>query len=85
MVIRSLNSDVNFTLKEERGGEIINEQEFNHKLTDNIDEIYADVYDPATEERIEDNSRLRKLIKAARRSACIECGTDRHPFCTIYT
>ncbi len=84
MVIRSWNSDVNFTLKEERGGEIINEQEFNHKLTDNIDEIYADVYDPATEERIEDNSRLRKLIKTARRSACIECGTDRHPFGTEF-
>ena len=84
VVIRSWNSDVNFTLKEERGGEIINEQEFNHKLTDNIDEIYADVYDPATEERIEDNSRLRKLIKAARRSACIECGTDRHPFGTEF-
>ena len=45
VVIRSWNSDVNFTLKEERGGEIINEQEFNHKLTDNIDQIYADVYD----------------------------------------
>ncbi len=84
VVIRSWNSDVNFTLKEERGGEIINEQEFNHKLTDNIDEIYADVYDPDTEERIEDNSRLRKLIKAARRSACIECGTDRHPFGTEF-
>ena len=84
VVIRSWNSDVNFTLKEERGGEIINEQEFNHKLTDNIDEIYADVYDPATEERIEDNSRLRKLIKTARRSACIECGTDRHPFGTEF-
>ncbi len=84
VVIRSWNSDVNFTLKEERGGEIINEQEFNHKLTDNIDEIYADVYDPNTEERIEDNSRLRKLIKTARRSACIECGTDRHPFGTEF-
>ena len=84
VVIRSWNSDVNFTLKEERGGEIINEQEFNHKLTDNIDEIYADVYDPDTEERIEDNSRLRKLIKTARRSACIECGTDRHPFGTEF-
>lgn len=84
VVIRSWNSDVNFTLKEERGGEIINEQEFNHKLTDNIDEIYADVYDPATEERIEDNSRLRKLIKTARRSACIECGTDKHPFGTEF-
>ncbi len=84
VVIRSWNSDVNFTLKEERGGEIINEQEFNHKLTDNIDEIYADVYDPVTEERIEDNSRLRKLIKTARRSACIECGTDRHPFGTEF-
>ena len=84
VVIRSWNSDVNFTLKEERGGEIINEQEFNNKLTDNIDEIYADVYDPATEERIEDNSRLRKLIKTARRSACNECGTDRHPFGTEF-
>jgi len=84
VVIRSWNSDVNFTLTEERGGEILNVQEFNHKLTDNIDEIYADVYDPDTEERIEDNSRLRKLIKTARRSACIECGTDRHPFGTEF-
>ena len=84
VVIRSWNSDVNFTLTEERGGEILNVQEFNHKLTDNIDEIYPDVYDPETEERIEDNSRLRKLIKTARRSACIECGTDRHPFGTEF-
>ena len=50
------------------------EEEFTHRLTDNLDEIYKDQRDPRTIE----------TLKAARRKSCIECGTPRHPKGTQY-
>jgi superfamily II DNA or RNA helicase len=49
------------------------EQVFVHRLTDNLDEIYAD-----------QEPRFLQLLKSARRRACIECGTARHPKGTPY-
>lgn len=49
------------------------EQIYSHRLSDNLDEIYAD-----------QEPRLVETLKSARRRACIECGTIRHPKGTPY-
>ena len=67
VVIKPWNGEINFTIREEREGELIAERQFSHKLTDNIDELYPDEFDPDTEERIMDNSRLRKITFTEKR------------------
>jgi superfamily II DNA or RNA helicase len=84
VVIKQWNGVVDFTVKQQRDGQLISEQKFKHKLTDNIDEIYPDEFDSETGERTLDNRSLRKLIKRLRRKACIECGTEKHPYGTEY-
>lgn len=49
------------------------ENVYSHRLTDNLDEIYAD-QEPA----------FRLMLKSARRRACIECGSAKHPGGTPY-
>lgn len=46
---------------------------YSHRLSDNLDEIYADK-----------DAKFRQGLKSARRKACIECGNDRHPGGTPY-
>jgi superfamily II DNA or RNA helicase len=49
------------------------EEVYTHRLSDNLDEIYAD-QEPG----------FVQMLKSARRRACIECGTPRHPIGTPY-
>ena len=49
------------------------ENVYSHRLTDNLDEVYAD-QEPA----------FRLMLKSARRRACIECGSAKHPGGTPY-
>ena len=84
VVIHSWEADVDFNLIEDRGGEIIAERHFKHKITDNIDQLYPDIIDPDSGEILENNLRLRQLIKTKRRTACIECGTKKHPYGTEF-
>lgn len=75
---------VEFTIKRHEKGEIVEERSFSHRISDNIDSLYPDVIDPDTGEKLINNSKLRSQIKAKRREACIECGTDDHPYGTNY-
>ena len=85
VVIQSWEAEVNFTLTEETtDGEIIAERNFQHKISDNIDEIYPDITDPDTGELIENKAQFRNTIKSKRRLACIECGTKKHPYGTAF-
>lgn len=82
------DGEVNFTVKRHENGALVEEREFTHKLTDNIDELYPDVYDDAEDGekpvKLVDNKALRRMIKSKRRLAAIECGTPRHPHGTNY-
>ena len=75
---------VEFTIKRHENGELVEEQSYSHRISDNIDVLYPDVIDSDTDEKLIDNSSLRARIKAKRREACIECGTERHPYGTNY-
>lgn len=75
---------VEFTIKRHENGELVEEQTYSHRISDNIDNLYPDEIDPDTGAKLIDNSSLRARIKAKRREACIECGTERHPYGTNY-
>jgi superfamily II DNA or RNA helicase len=75
---------VEFTIKRHENGELVEEQTYSHRISDNIDNAYPDEIDPDTGAKLIDNSSLRARIKAKRREACIECGTERHPYGTNY-
>ncbi len=74
---------VNFTIKQYRDGELINEEEYNLRMTTNIDEEYKDLIGPDGEIII-NNSDLRSKLKSKRRKAVIACGTPKHPYGTEY-
>ena len=84
VVFHPWDGQVDFTIKRHEGGVVVDERSFSHKMTDNIDELYPDVLDPDTGAKLIDNKALRAQIKAKRREACIECGTDKHPHGTNY-
>lgn len=84
VVFHPWDGQVDFTIKRHEGGVVVDERSFSHKMTDNIDELYPDVLDPDTGAKLIDNKALRAQIKARRREACIECGTDKHPHGTNY-
>ena len=89
VVVHPWDGDINFTVNRYEDGVMTEEREFTHRLIDNIDEMYADVYEPGTEEdeepiKLIDNKRLRSDIKSKRRLAAIECGTPAHPYGTDY-
>lgn len=75
---------VDFTIKRHENGVVVEERSYSHKMSDNIDELYPDIFDPNTGLKLIDNKSMRAQIKARRREACIECGTDRHPHGTNY-
>jgi superfamily II DNA or RNA helicase len=50
------------------------EEEFTHRLSDNLDEIYDGQRHPT----------FIESMKSARRKACLECGTPKHPNGTQY-
>ena len=75
---------VEFTIKRHENGELVEEHSYSHRISDNIDTLYPDVIDLDTGEKLIDNSSFRARIKAKRREACIECGTERHPYGTNY-
>jgi len=84
VVFHPWDGQVDFTIRRHEGGAVVEESSFFHKMSDNIDEIYKDVLDPDTGAKLIDNKALRSQIKARRREACIECGTDKHPHGTDY-
>ena len=89
VVVHPWDGEVNFTVKRYEHGEFLEERTFTHRLTDNIDELYPDVFEDLTgpdEEPVKliDNKRLRQDIKSKRRLAAIECGTPTHPHGTDY-
>ena len=84
VVFHPWDGQVDFTIKRFEHGELIEEREFSHSLTDNIDEIYPDIFDEETGQKTVDNAALRRRIKSKRREACIECGSEKHPLGTDY-
>jgi len=84
VVFHPWDGEVQFTVKKYERGELAEEQSYCHRISDNIDEIYPDIIDFDTGEKLTDNSSLRSTIKAKRREACIECGTETHPHGTNY-
>ena len=82
VVIHPWDGNVEFTIIQNNDGDI-STRDFTHRLSDNIDELYPCEFDDEGHRTV-DNRRLRKSIKSKRRLACIECGTDRHPFGTDY-
>ena len=89
VVVHPWDGEVNFTVKRYEHGEFVEERTFTHRLTDNIDELYPDVFEDLTgpdDEPVKliDNRRLRQDIKSKRRLAAIECGTPAHPYGTDY-
>ena len=84
VVIHPWDGEVNFTIKNYKDNVLVNEREFSHRLTDDIEALYPCEVDEETGERVIDNRRLREQIKSNRRKACIECGTERHPHGTDY-
>ena len=84
IVFHPWDGQVDFTIKRHEHGMVVEERTFSHRLSDNIDELYPDVFDPETGVKVLDNKALRIQIKARRREACIECGTERHPHGTNY-
>jgi superfamily II DNA or RNA helicase len=84
VVFHPWDGQVSFTVKRHENGVVVEERSFSHKLSDNIDELYPDVFDPDTGAKLVNNKALRAQIKSKRREACIECGTARHPHGTDY-
>lgn len=84
VVFHPWDGHVDFTIKRHENGVVVEERSYSHRMSDNIDELYPDVIDPDTGAKLMDNKSLRAQIKARRREACIECGTDRHPHGTNY-
>ena len=89
VVVHPWDGEVNFTVRRHEHGEMTEELTFTHRLTDNIDELYPDVYDESDDPdeeptKLLDCKRLRQEIKSKRRLAAIECGTSAHPFGTDY-
>ena len=89
VVVHPWDGEVNFTIKRHEHGELIEERTFTHRLSDNIDVLYPDVFEegdnPDDEPtKLLDNRRLRQEIKSKRRLAAIECGTPAHPHGTDY-
>lgn len=84
VVFHPWDGQIDFTIKRHEGGVIVDERNFSHKMSDNIDELYPDVFDPDTGAKLIDNKALRAQIKARRRQACVECGTNKHPHGTNY-
>ena len=84
VVIHSWDWEVNFLLNEKRNGQIINQTPFSFKISENLDEIFKDEFDPETGRKIVDNSDLRRRVKAARRKGLLECGTEKHRYGTDY-
>ena len=78
VVIVPWDGVVNFTIKEYREGQLINEEEYNLKMSTNIDEEYKDILGPDGE-IITNRSDLRSKLKSKRRKAVIACGTANHP------
>lgn len=89
VVIHPWDGEVNFTVRRHERGWVTEERTFAHRFTDNIDELYPDVFDECNDlnekpVKLIDNKRLREEIKAKRRLAAIECGTPAHPYGTDY-
>lgn len=89
VVVHPWDGEVNFTVRRYERGWVTEERTFTHRLTDNIDELYPDVFDECNDlnekpVKLIDNKRLREEIKAKRRLAAIECGTPAHPYGTDY-
>lgn len=75
--------DFKLTTKDRATHAVIDEQEYSLAIDDNIDELYPCIYDDDGT-KIVDNKNLRERIKAERRKAIVECGTERHPYGTRY-
>ena len=75
---------VDFEITKRRDDVIVEQESYNLALSDNIDQLYPDVIDPDTEEKLVDNIKLRNTLKSKRREAAIECGTPKHPHGTDY-
>lgn len=75
---------VDFEITKEQDGVVLEQERYSLRLSDNIDDLYPDIIDPDTGEKLVDNLKLRKSLKAKRREAVIECGTKRHPYGTEY-
>lgn len=89
VVVHPWDGEINFTVNRYEGGVMTEEREFTHRLSDNIDAMYADVYEDSIDPdedpvRLVDQRRLRKDITSKRRLAAIECGTLAHPHGTDY-
>ena len=85
VVIHSWDWEVDFTLTEKDWtGAIVSQQNYRHKISDNIDELYPCEFDEETNRRIVDNRILRRRIKSGRRKGLLECGTEKYPHGTEY-
>jgi superfamily II DNA or RNA helicase len=62
---------------------VINEERYELGINENVDELYPCEFDDDGI-RVVDNRALRESIKAHRRHAIIECGTEKHPLGTQY-
>lgn len=86
VVIVPWDGKVSFTMtkKDSHTNQTLYSDEYNLLMSDNVDALYPDDTDPVSGEVIQNNAPLRKRIKTARRKACLECGTERHPNGTQY-
>ena len=75
---------VDFLITKEQDGTVVEQERYSLRISENIDELYPDIFDLNSGDKLEDNSKLRKSLKAKRREAVIECGTKRHPYGTEY-
>ena len=84
VVFHNWDGEITFSIEENRDGNI-EKNTYCHRLSDNIDAIpeYQCEFDDDGR-RIVDRRQLRERIRSARRRACIECGTESHPYGTKY-
>ena len=84
VVFHNWDGEITFSIEENRNGNI-EKTTYCHRLSDNIDLIseYQCEFDEDGR-RIEDRRQFREQIRSARRRACLECGTESHPYGTKY-
>lgn len=78
------DGEVEFDVIEKEKEVVISRETYKLKLSDNIDALYPDIFDPDSNKKVVDNAKLRKTLKSKRREAVIECGTPRHLYGTEY-
>ena len=81
------DGEVDFKIEHYEKGQLVDVTHHRHRISDNIDALYPDVFEPNDDGeliKVVDHKALRGKVKSKRRLAAIECGTMKHPHGTGY-